>query len=652
MTTSSRSRKRIRPAVLRRRNLLEVDVLTVLATGVVALVLAGVTVSHNLGPVPTVVRGGLASLVLFAICGGALALELIPADWGVLVPLLSIPLGAAVSGLALTALGLAGVPLRVSLWLVLAGGLMAGALVIRRRTASRLATRQLDRRLMASWLGVLVLLFCVAMIPAWRTDQATIYGQNPDSQQVVGSAVLFQHVGPTGTDVALPVDTVPPSWRFRYPIFYPLAGASNLAHLDPIRVFSSMAALLVLIAALGFGALAVRCLRAPPVAGPAVAAAVGLSVITLHLAWHPYWNQLWGLAMLPYALLFGWCALETLEVRVGALCALVLVMLALAYPLVLPDPLVILAALAVGYGRRPRPIAVLRSRSWIIGLVCILVLAPAVIGAAVKLGQGASQLLSAHSTLWGGDVSSFMPVGRFVGVGGGIVPALAVAAVAMLGLRALPRRVAWALGLAVLALCLVDVRFRLASSGAYMDFKQLSFMGALIVAMAAAAATALLSSRRSPAVAAGLVLVAVWTVALALQDRREILGTDAQVPSEMFQIRSWANRLPRGASVRVDIPPTGVQLWAVYMLGAHPVDSPTPILNTTYAHAPLGVRADYSLSRHYSISASGRVRRFPRPPFAQNPPLFENDQFVLRRIVWPARYASIPDTSSQTLVEP
>jgi hypothetical protein len=120
----------------------------------------------------------------------------------------------------------------------------------------------------------------------------------------------------------------------------------------------------------------------------------------------------------------------------------------------------------------------------------------------------------------------------------------------------------------------------------------------------------------------------------------------------MFQIRSWANRLPRGASVRVDIPPTGVQLWAVYMLGAHPVDSPTPILNTTYAHAPLGVRADYSLSRDYSISASGRVRRFPRPPFAQNPPLFENDQFVLRRIVWPARYASIPDTSSQTLVEP
>jgi hypothetical protein len=648
LTTSSSFRKLFPPSV-RQWHLPELDLAAVVATAVVALALAVVTHSHNLGPVPTVLRGGLASLVVFAVSGSALAVALIPAEWGVLALLLAVPLGAAASGLALTALGLAGVPLRVSLWLVLAGGLVAGALVIRRRTASRIATRQLDRRLMASWLGVLVLLFCVAMIPAWRTHQTTIYGQNPDSQQVVGIAVLFQHVGPTGTDVALPLDTVPPAWRFRYPIFYPLAGASNLAHLDPIRVFPTMAALLVVMVALGFGALAVRCLRAPPVAGPAVAAAAGLSVITLHLAWHPYWNQLWGLAMLPYAILFGWCALEKLDVRLAALCALLIAMLALAYPLALPDPLVILAALALGYRRRPRLIAALRSRSWIFGLACVLVLAPAVIGAAVKLAQGASQLLSPHSTLWGGDVAWFMPVGRFVGVGGGILPALAVAAVALLGLRHLPRRVAWWLGLAVFALCLVDVRFRLVSSGAYMDFKQLSFVGAVVLAIAVAAVSGLLSSRRSLVAVAGVVLVASWTAAAAVQDRREILSTEAQVTPGMFQIRSWANRLPRGASVRVDIPPSGTQLWAVYMLGARRVDSPTPILSTTYAHAPFGVRADYSLAlRTYP----GTKRPFPTPAFAQGQPLFESDQFVLRRIVWPARYASIPDTSSQTLVEP
>ena len=69
----------------------------------------------------------------------------------------------------------------------------------------------------------------------------TIYGQNPDAHQVAGIAVLFQHVPPTGTDVALPIDTVPSPWRFRYPIFYPLAAAAQLGHLDPITAFPAIA---------------------------------------------------------------------------------------------------------------------------------------------------------------------------------------------------------------------------------------------------------------------------------------------------------------------------------------------------------------------------------------------------------------------------
>jgi hypothetical protein len=119
----------------------------------------------------------------------------------------------------------------------------------------------------------------------------------------------------------------------------------------------------------------------------------------------------------------------------------------------------------------------------------------------------------------------------------------------------------------------------------------------------------------------------------------------------MFQIRAWASRLPKGASVRVDIPPSGVQLWAVYMLGAHPVDSPSPVLNTTYAHAPYGWRADYSLSLRYDPvpGRDGRPRRFPRPLYARNPPVAESHQFVLRRIAWPAHLAATPQTASQTL---
>jgi hypothetical protein len=190
------------------------------------------------------------------------------------------------------------VPLSVSLWLVLAAGLGSGAVMIRRRRARAtdrdpadgegLPTAGDGRRPLGAWLAVLVVLFCVATMPAWRSGTATIYGENPDAHQVAGIAVLFQHVPPTGTDIRLPVDTVPPAWRFRYPIFYPLAGASNLAHMDPMRVFPAMAAVLVVIAALGFGALAVTCLRAPRQAGPVVAAAVGLSAPPRRFARPPF----------------------------------------------------------------------------------------------------------------------------------------------------------------------------------------------------------------------------------------------------------------------------------------------------------------------------------------------------------------------------
>jgi hypothetical protein len=90
------------------------------------------------------------------------------------------------------------------------------------------------------------------------------------------------------------------------------------------------------------------------------------------------------------------------------------------------------------------------------------------------------------------------------------------------------------------------------------------------------------------------------------------------------------------------------------MLGSHPVDTPTPVLYTTYANAPYGLRADYSLAlRFYPLPGpDGRPRPFPLPRYARNPPLALNDEFVLRRIVWPKRLASTPRTASQTLVEP
>jgi hypothetical protein len=204
----------------------------------------------------------------------------------------------------------------------------------------------------------------------------------------------------------------------------------------------------------------------------------------------------------------------------------------------------------------------------------------------------------------------------------------------------------------VLLLCLVDIRFRVTSSGGYMDFKQLSFVGSIVVAIAAAAVATWAGSRRLPLAVSGVALALGWVVAAVIQDRREIHQTTPQVTAEMFQLRSWANQLPRGASIRVDVPPSGYQLWAVYMLGSHPVDSPTPLLYTTYAHAPYGVRADYSVSFRFYPSAGGPPRRYPTPAHAVNPPLSANGQFVLRKIDWPRRLASVRDTSSQALVEP
>ncbi len=621
-----------------------------------ALVLAGTVGARHAGAAGDLLRGGGVSLVLFAATGDALAVVLVPARWRGLAPLFALPFGAAASGLILTVLGFAHVPLSVSVWVTLAGGGLA-AWRVRRRSAPRADSAAAGWRLVP-WLAAALVAVCLALIPAFRTGTATVPGENPDAHQVVGIAVLFQHVVPQGVDDALPIDTVPPSWRFRYSIFYPLAAASDLAHLDPIRVFPAMAALLVALAVLGFAVLAVKGLRAPPAAGPAITAALALAWVPLHLAWHPYWNQLWGLALMPWTVLFGGRWAIAGDWRAAAAFGLLAVALALAYPLALPYPLVLVGVVALEAGRRPRlprrPRA--RRRAWATGVLVWLVLAPALAGAGVKLAQGLSQLLSAHSALWSGDISRPLPVGDFAGTGGGLVPAVLVLLLAAWGLRALPRRMGVALGLTGIVLLALDLRFRLAPAGGYMDFKHLSYVGMLSLTAALAAVARAIASGRRPLVAGGVVLALAFAAAVIVHDHGEAGITGQQVTPELLAIRGWAARLPRGASVRIDIPASGEQLWAVYMLGDHPVDAVDPVLDSTYAHAPGGLRADYSLAWRYVPNPDPRVRRpLAATGFAIDPPVAENDRYVLRRIVWPvppSRYAAIPDTSSTQLVEP
>ena len=359
------------------------------------------------------------------------------------------------------------------------------------------------------------------------------------------------------------------------------------------------------------------CLRAPPWAGPVIAVAVGLSVSTLHTVWHPYWNQLWGLAVFPWALLFGWRLVLDGGRGVAALFVLMLIELGLAYPLALPYPVLIIGALAIAHQRYRLAPTLLRSRSWLVGALAVLVLAPAMVGAALKLGQGISQLFSSRGGLWGGDIVHNLAIGDFVGTGGGLVPGVCRAGrggVCPDGAAAPQRR---ALGASLAALCLLDLRFRLDRQGAYMDYKHLSFVGALVLTLAATGVTRLvdggtgrlrsrLAVRGGLGVLAGFVLGLGWAVPALTQGHREMLSSQPQVGPELFQVRQWAQTLPPGSSVRVDVPPSGLQLWAVYMLSPHPVDASSPVLYTTYAHAVYGLRADYSLSLSYVVGPSGR----------------------------------------------
>jgi hypothetical protein len=46
------------------------------------------------------------------------------------------------------------------------------------------------------------------------------------------------------------------------------------------------------------------------------------------------------------------------------------------------------------------------------------------------------------------------------------------------------------------------------------------------------------------------------------------------------------------------------------------------------------------------------MRLTPRPPFATDPPVFSNAEYLLRRIRWPARLGNVAETASPVLVEP
>lgn len=614
--------------------------------GVVALgiVVALVSGADHKGPWPYIGRGGGAAAVLFGVCGAAAAARLAPEPLRRVWPVLALPAGATLAGIALTAFGFAAVPLEVSLWVVLALGAAAWWRHARGRAP------RVDWWATVPWLVAAVVAFGIATLPAWHLNETTIFGENPDSHQVVGSAVLLQQAPAWAAREGMPINVVPSVWRSRYPILYALAGASNLSHFDPIFVFPGVAGLLLAMAALGFAALAVVAFRLPLWTGPPLALVVPLNALILHVTWHPYYNQLWGLALLPWALLLGWHAAREASRTSAVAFAGLLAMLGMAYPLAALYPLLTTAGFAWAHGRRrpriPRPRGALQRLA--VAVAALLLLVPA-LAAIDKLWSVVRQLVDLNANLWGGDIFAFLPLDEFVGTDGGVAGMLAVLAVAALAAaRLLARREAAVLGGLLVLSAVFDVRLRVSDRGQYMDFKHLSYLGAIVLTVAAAGLAAALLSRRRPLVAGALALAAAW-VALAVGNVRDrVESTPEQVTADMLELRDWAARLPDDASIRVDIPPSGNQLWVQYFLAEQRLGTPMPLLNTTYARMPFSTAADYVLYPRFLPGQ--QVQRWPAPEHSSGPPVFESYSFILRRLDVPGE--EFRDRTWRTMIQP
>jgi hypothetical protein len=208
----------------------------------------------------------------------------------------------------------------------------------------------------------------------------------------------------------------------------------------------------------------------------------------------------------------------------------------------------------------------------------------------------------------------------------------AVALIGIAGMAAwrLPRRVGLPLAATLAGALAAAGWFALVDSGHYFYFKILSFSGALIVT-AAVVGISRLPWRQ--AVVAGILILSVTA---SLGAREELDGAFDQLTRSTVELREWSDRLPDGASIRVDTPD---QIWRVYMLSDRPVGSSSPV--KAFPHPPFSLGGDYALRE---------VGQPPPPDAASARPLFENEQLELWETTGRLRDGTpLPDTSSRKL---
>ena len=625
---------------------------------------AGVAGHIGVSAVPAVLLTGAAAIALFALCGYPVARLLVAGEFAPARALVALPLGATVSGLALAALGLLHVPLKVSLAALIAVAVAANAWVLLRPRAHSSSDAESDIGPGTPWLvrvgvplAVAGIVACIALVPIFRSGYATVPGQNGDAILVVGTAVLLEHHPPTATGVtSTPIPGIPLEWRSKYPIYYPLAAVATLAGQDPITAFPTVAALMLALAALGFFLFARYVLRAPPWVGLLVLFVLPLDRIAIYVVDHPYYNELWGQFALPFMLLFGWRYLTSPDRRTAALFVLFGVLCLLAYPLVIPFPAIFLLAGAVAVWRRRRKagepvgwIAGLRlprpGRAWVwVPILVVLVPAAFVLGRGFVEKTGtALQVILPGSNLqgWSGSALPFLPFPEFVGMpSSALLDELGLALVCLLaavGLTRVRAEARWAVGTMVVATALIGVYFRNRTDGELFFFKDLAFAGPYVLMLALVALGWLATSRARRLAAVGLVGVVAALLAIPWGAEREIERTFPQANHYVMQIRTWNRELPRGSSVLVDIEPSGWQLWASYMLTDHPLSTPNP-LDGIFPHPAIGTKADYLIAMRPQLPPRWAI---------VGAPVFSNAQFVVwhmnQRLRW-------PDVSARPLI--
>jgi hypothetical protein len=653
-------------------------VLGALLAAAVALAIALGAGVVGVAAVPAVLRTAAVAIAFFAVCGYAPARVLARGGFERHMELLVLPVGAAVSSLALAVLGLAHSPLKLSLAIVIAVALVADTLVYRRlrpwasarppaparsaapvrpaAPARAVVTGRLNRVALPALLAALIGL--ISLIPSFRAGFATVPGQNGDAVLAVGSAVFLQHEPPTATVYNnLPINHIPIEWRSKYPIYYALAGVTTLSGQDPIQAFPTVSAVMLALTALGFFLFAVYALRAPPWVALLAMFLLPLDRIVMYVTIHPYYNELWGQFTLPFILLFGWRYLSSPN-RVSAVLAVLFLALGLfAYPLMLPFPAVFLAVhawriyrRASAEGRRPGWIAELRlprPRQRPILWVPIVVVAVPVVAVLVRgvweKGVSALQVILPWESLagWHGNALPFLPFPHFFGVPGTSVADYAIAAlvcvVAAVGARRVQRELRWPLVAMLIAAALIGIYFRNRYGGQLFFFKDMAFLGPYVLLLALIEVCALASSPRRVAALAGVAGIAAGVVIVPVSGAAEINVTYDQASRNVLGLRAWDRELPRGSSVRLDVGQNGWELWAMYMFADHPLSALNPI-GGFFPHPVVNYKADYVVV----------YRNQREPGDATGPPLFANAQYRLYRLK-----ADIPgpDYSSRRLID-